>query len=64
MRKVMTEKELKMDVLTSGMTGDINNATLNRTYSQPETPKMTSDTTSLASGMNRTQRFGDYNSAT
>jgi len=37
MRKVMTEKELKMDVLT----GDINNATLNRTYSQPETPKMT-----------------------
>jgi hypothetical protein len=49
----MTENELKMDVLTS----DINNATLNRTYSQPETPKMTS-------GMNRTQRFGDYNSAT
>jgi len=49
MRKVMTEKELKMDVLT----GDINNATLNRTYSQPETPKMT-----------RTQRFEDNNSAT
>ena len=59
MRKVMTEKELKMDVLTSnasgmtsnasGMTGDINNATLNRTYSQPETPnKMTSGMTSHA----------------
>ena len=60
MRKVMTEKELQMDVLTS----DINNATLNRTYSQPETPKMTSGTTSHASGMNRTQRFLDYNSAT
>jgi len=44
MRKVMTEKELKMDVLTSDM---------NRTYSQPETLKMT-----------RTQRFEDYSSAT
>ena len=40
MRKVMTEKELKMDVLTSHASG-MNNATLNRTYSQPETPKMT-----------------------
>ena len=46
MRKVMTENELKMDVLTSGM----NNATLNRTYSQPETQKMT-----------RTHSEGDYN---
>ena len=45
MRKVMTENELKMDVL--------NNATLNRTYSQPETPKMT-----------RTHSEPDYNRAT
>jgi hypothetical protein len=45
MRKVMTEKELQLDVL--------NNATMNRTYSTPETPKMT-----------RTQRFEDNNSAT
>ena len=44
MRKVMTEKELKMDVL--------NNATMNRTYSQPETPKM-----------NRTHSEPDYNRA-
>jgi len=64
MRKVMTEKELQMDVLTSqasGMTSDINKAILNRTYSQPETPKMTSGMTSgmtsHASGMNRTQRL-------
>ena len=49
MRKVMTEKELQMDVLTSG----INNATLNRTYSQPETPKMT-----------RADSEPDYNRAT
>jgi hypothetical protein len=59
MRKVMTENELKMDVLTShasGMTSHasgINNATLNRTYSQPETPKM-----------NRTHSEPDYNRAT
>jgi hypothetical protein len=34
MRKVMTEKELQMDVL--------NNATMNRTYnSNPSTPKIT-----------------------
>ena len=45
MRKVMTENELKMDVL--------NNATMNRTYSQPETPKM-----------NRTHSEPDYNRAT
>ena len=45
MRKVMTEKELKMDVL--------NNATMNRTYSQPETPKM-----------NRSNSEPDYNRAT
>jgi hypothetical protein len=45
MRKPMTESELKMDVL--------NNATLNRTYSQPETPKMT-----------RTHSEPDYNRAT
>jgi len=32
MRKVMTEKELKMDVL--------NNATMNRTYSDQSTPKI------------------------
>ena len=42
MRKVMTEKELKMDVL--------NNATMNRTYSEASTPKMT-----------RTYSEGDYN---
>jgi hypothetical protein len=41
-RKPMTEKELKMDVL--------NNATMNRTYSQPETPKMM-----------RTHSDNDYN---
>ena len=46
MRKPMTESELKMDVLTSGM----NNATMNRTYSQSETPKM-----------NRSNSEGDYN---
>ena len=45
MRKVMTENELKMDVL--------NNATMNRTYSQPETPKM-----------NRSNSEPDYNRAT
>jgi hypothetical protein len=45
MRKPMTESELKMDVL--------NNATMNRTYSQPETPKMT-----------RTHSEPDYNRAT
>ena len=45
MRKVMTENELKMDVL--------NNATMNRTYSQPETPKMT-----------RADSEPDYNRAT
>jgi len=33
MRKVMTETELKMDVL--------NNATMNRTFSEESTPKMT-----------------------
>jgi hypothetical protein len=32
MRKVMTETELKMDVL--------NNATMNRTYSDQSTPKI------------------------
>jgi hypothetical protein len=42
----MTEKELKMDVLTS----DMNNATMNRTYSEASTPKMT-----------RTHSEGDYN---
>ena len=42
MRKVMTEKELQMDVL--------NNATMNRTYSEASTPKMT-----------RTHSEGDYN---
>jgi hypothetical protein len=49
MRKVMTEKELKMDVLTSNM----NNATMNRTYSQPETPKFnkSESMTSHANGM-------------
>ena len=45
MRKVMTEKELKMDVL--------NNATLNRTYSEASTPKMT-----------RADSEPDYNRAT
>ena len=44
-RKVMTEKELKMDVL--------NNATMNRTYSEASTPKMT-----------RTHSEGDYDKAT
>ena len=42
MRKVMTENELKMDVL--------NNATMNRTYSEASTPKM-----------NRTHSEPDYN---
>ena len=42
MRKVMTEKELKMDVL--------NNATMNRTYSEASTPKM-----------NKSNSEGDYN---
>ena len=45
MRKVMTETELKMDVL--------NNATMNRTYSEASTPKMT-----------RTHSEPDYNRAT
>ena len=36
MRKVMTENELKMDVLTS----DMNNVIMNRTYSEASTPKM------------------------
>ena len=44
-RKPMTEKELNMDVL--------NNATMNRTYSLPETPKMT-----------RADSEPDYNRAT
>ena len=52
MRKVMTENELKMDVLTSHASG-MNNATMNRTYSQPETPKMT-----------RADSEPDYNRAT
>ena len=52
MRKVMTENELKMDVLTSQESG-MNNATINRTYSQPETPKM-----------NRSNSEPDYNRAT
>jgi hypothetical protein len=45
MRKVMTENELKMDVL--------NNATMNRTYSEASTQKMT-----------RADSEGDYNKAT
>ena len=45
MRKPMTESELKIDVL--------NNATMNRTYSEASTPKMT-----------RTQSESDYNRAT
>ena len=45
MRKVMTENELKMDVL--------NNATMNRTYSEASTPKMT-----------RADSEPDYNRAT
>ena len=45
MRKVMTEKELKMDVL--------NNATMNRTYSEASTPKMA-----------RAHIEGDYDKAT
>jgi hypothetical protein len=52
MRKVMTENELKMDVLTSHASG-MNNATMNHTYSQPETPKM-----------NRSNSEPDYNRAT
>jgi hypothetical protein len=47
----MTENELKMDVLTSHVSG------MNKVYSEASTPKMTS-------GMNRTQSLGDYNSAT
>ena len=42
MRKPMTEKEMKLDVL--------NNATMNRTYSEASTPKMT-----------RTHSEPDYN---
>jgi hypothetical protein len=49
MRKVMTENELKMDVLTSHASG-MNNATMNRTYSEASTPKM-----------NRSNSEGDYN---
>ena len=45
MRKPMTENELKMDVL--------NNATMNRTYSEASTPKMT-----------RADSEPDYNRAT
>ena len=44
MRKPMTEKEMKLDVL--------NNATMNRTYSDLSTPKMT-----------RTHSEPDYNRA-
>ena len=40
MRKVMTENELKMDVLTNQASG-MNNATMNRTYSEASTPKIT-----------------------
>ena len=39
-RKLMTAEELKMDVLTSHASG-MNNATMNRTYSEASTPKMT-----------------------
>ena len=52
MRKVMTENELKMDVLTSHASG-MNNATMNRTYSEASTPKMT-----------RADSEPDYNRAT
>jgi hypothetical protein len=52
MRKVMTEKELKMDVLTSHTSG-MNNVTMNRTYSETSTPKMT-----------RADSEPDYNRAT
>ena len=44
-RKLMTAEELKMDVL--------NNATMNRTYSEASTPKM-----------NRTHSEPDYDKAT
>ena len=52
MRKVMTENELKMDVLTNHASG-MNNATMNRTYSEASTPKM-----------NRSNSEPDYNRAT
>ena len=52
MRKVMTENELKMDVLTNHASG-MNNATMNRTYSEASTPKMT-----------RADSEPDYNRAT